>query len=159
GTLTLPKTKGPHPVALLITGSGPQDRDEALMGHKPFLILADHLTRRGIAVLRVDDRGVGGSTGNVLDATIPDSASDVLAGIAYLKTRKEINPKQMGLIGHSEGGVIGPLVATKSDDVAFVVMLAGTGLPGEEILYMQGQALLKAMGASVKEQQRTLEIQ
>jgi pimeloyl-ACP methyl ester carboxylesterase len=159
GTLTMPKPGGPHPVVLLITGSGPQDRNEALMGHKPFLVLADHLTRHGIAVLRVDDRGVGGSTGNVLDATIPNEASDVLAGIAYLKTRKEINPKQIGLIGHSEGGVIAPLVATQSDDVAFIVMLAGTGVPGEEILFMQGQAIFKAMGVGERELKRIHEMQ
>src|SRR5712691_5734789 len=148
GTLTLPRSGGPFPAALLITGSGQQDRDEALMGHRPFLVLADYLTRRGIAVLRVDDRGVGGSTGEVARATTEDFAGDVLAGVAYLKTRKEIDPKRIGLIGHSEGGVIAPLCAARSRDVAFMVMLAGTGLPGEEILYRQGELILKAMGAS-----------
>jgi pimeloyl-ACP methyl ester carboxylesterase len=157
GTLTLPRTGGPFPAALLITGSGQQDRDEALMGHRPFLVLADYLTRRGIAVLRVDDRGVGGSSGDVEHATTEDFAGDVLAGMAYLKTRKEIDPQQIGLIGHSEGGVIAPMCAARSKDVAFIVMLAGTGLPGEEILYRQGELILKAMGASpaMIAQQRT----
>lgn len=148
GTLTVPRSGGPFPVALLITGSGPQDRDEALMGHKPFLILSDYLTRRGIAVLRVDDRGVAKSTGNFATATTLDFADDVRAGIAYLKTRKEIDPKKIGLIGHSEGGLIGPMVAAKSPDVAFVVMMAGPGITGEKILYLQQALLSKALGAS-----------
>ena len=118
-------------MALLITGSGAQDRDETILGHKPFLILADYLTRRGIAVLRVDDRGVGGSTGKISEATSADFAEDVLAGVAFLKGRKEINASQIGLIGHSEGGIIAPLVASLSKDIAFIVMLAGTGLTGE----------------------------
>ena len=139
---------------LLITGSGPQDRDETILGHKPFLVLADYLTRRGIAVLRVDDRGVGGSTGNVREATSAHFANDVLAGIDFLKTRQEINPKEIGLIGHSEGGIIAPLVASRSPDVAFIVMLAGTGLPGDEVLYLQGAALLRAAGADQKEIER-----
>jgi pimeloyl-ACP methyl ester carboxylesterase len=145
GALTLPRSEGPFPVVLLITGSGPQDRDETILGHKPFLVLADYLTRRGIAVLRVDDRGVGGSTGSVNDSTSADFAEDVLAGVAFLKTRKEINPAQIGLIGHSEGGIIAPLVASRSKDIAFIVMLAGTGLPGDEVLYAQGAAILKTM--------------
>ncbi len=148
GTLTLPKTDQPVPAVLLITGSGAQDRNESLLGHKPFLILADHLTRRGIAVLRVDDRGVGGSTGDVSSSTTDDFAGDVLAGVAYLKGRKEINPRQIGLAGHSEGGLVAPLAATRSSDVAFVVMLAGTGVTGEEILYLQGALIAKAQGAS-----------
>jgi dipeptidyl aminopeptidase/acylaminoacyl peptidase len=108
GTLTLAPGEGPFPAVLLITGSGAQDRDEALLGHRPFLVLADALTRRGIAVLRVDDRGVGGSTGDFQKATSEDFAGDVLAGLAYLKTRKEIDGKKLGLIGHSEGGMIAP---------------------------------------------------
>jgi pimeloyl-ACP methyl ester carboxylesterase len=150
GTLTLPRSGGPFPVALLITGSGQQDRDEALMGHRPFLVLADYLTRRGIAVLRVDDRGVGGSTGEVARATTEDFAGDVLAGVEYLKTRKEIDPKKIGLIGHSEGGIIAPMCAAKSKDVAFIVLMAGSGVPGEEILYEQSALILKAMGASAE---------
>jgi pimeloyl-ACP methyl ester carboxylesterase len=148
GTLTLPKTDLPVAAVLLITGSGAQDRDESLLGHKPFLVLADYLTRRGIAVLRVDDRGVGGSTGDVSRSTTDDFAGDVLAGVAYLKGRKEINSRQIGLAGHSEGGLIAPLAASRSDDVAFVVMLAGTGVSGEEILYLQGAQIAKAQGAS-----------
>jgi len=148
GTLTLPPGKGPSPVVLLISGSGPQDRDETIYGHHPFLVLADYLTRQGIAVLRVDDRGVGESTGDFSQATSEDFASDVLAGIEYLKTRKEINPEQIGLIGHSEGGLIAPMVAVKSPDVAFIVLMAGTGLTGEEILYLQGALISRARGVS-----------
>jgi pimeloyl-ACP methyl ester carboxylesterase len=148
GTLTVPRSKGPFPAVLLITGSGPQDRDETILGHKPFLILADYLTRRGIAVLRVDDRGVGGSTGNIKNATSADFANDVVAGVEFLKARKEINAAQIGLIGHSEGGIIAPLVASRSKDIAFIVMLAGTGLPGDEILYLQAAAILKVAGAT-----------
>jgi uncharacterized protein len=151
GTLTLPRAKGPFPAVLLITGSGPQDRNESLLGHKPFLVLADYLTRQGIAVLRVDDRGVGGSTGSVANSTTEDFAGDVMAGIEFLKTRKEINPKQIGLIGHSEGGLIAPMVAAQNGDVAFIVLMAGAGLTGEEILYMQGALIMKANGASAEQ--------
>jgi pimeloyl-ACP methyl ester carboxylesterase len=148
GTLTLPSDTGVFPAVVLITGSGPHDRDETIYGHHPFLILADYLTRQGIAVLRVDDRGVGESTGDFSQATSEDFASDVLAGIEYLRTRKEINPEQIGLIGHSEGGLIAPMVAVKSPDVAFIVLMAGTGLTGEEILYLQGALMYRAMGVS-----------
>jgi len=148
GTLTLPPGKSSLPAVLLITGSGPQDRNETIYGHYPFMVLADYLTRQGIAVLRVDDRGVGESTGDFSLATSEDFASDVLAGIEYLKTRKEINPEQIGLIGHSEGGLIAPMVAIKSPDVAFIILMAGTGLTGEEILYLQGALISRAMGVS-----------
>lgn len=148
GILTLPPGNGLSPVVLLISGSGPQDRNETIYNHRPFLVLADYLTRQGIAVFRVDDRGVGESTGDFSQATSVDFASDVLAGIEYLKTRKEINPKQIGLIGHSEGGLIAPMVAVKSADVAFIVLMAGTGLTGEEILYLQGALIYRAMGVS-----------
>jgi hypothetical protein len=151
GTLTLPRGNGPFPAVLLITGSGPHDRDESLLGHKPFLVLADYLTQQGIAVLRVDDRGVGGSTGSVANSTSENFAADAMAGIEYLKTRKEINSKQIGLIGHSEGGLIAPMVAAQNDDVAFIVLMAGTGLTGEEILYLQGALILKAGGASAEQ--------
>jgi pimeloyl-ACP methyl ester carboxylesterase len=150
GTLTVPRSGGPFPAVLLITGSGPQDRDETIFGHKPFLVLADYLSRRGIAVLRVDDRGVGGSTGKTSESTSADFAGDVHAGVEFLKGRKEINASQIGLIGHSEGGIIAPLVASRSKDVAFIVLLAGTGLPGDEILYLQGAAILKANGADAE---------
>ena len=150
GTLTLPRGKASFPAVILITGSGPQNRNEELLGHKPFLVLADYLTRQGIAVLRVDDRGVGGSTGSIPNSTSENFAADVLAGIEFLKGRKGINQKQIGLIGHSEGGLIAPMVAAQSNDVAFIVLLAGPGLPGEEILYLQGAAILKASGASAE---------
>ncbi|MFN2513741.1 MAG: alpha/beta hydrolase family protein [Pyrinomonadaceae bacterium] len=150
GTLTLPRTKGPHPAVLLITGSGKQDRNESLLGHKPFLVLSDYLTRRGIAVLRVDDRGVGGSTGDgSFDKTTSENfAEDVLAGVAFLKTRRDINPRQIGLIGHSEGGIIAPLAAARSVDVAFIVLMAGPGVTGEEGFPNQLSSTAKASGAS-----------
>lgn len=148
GTLSTPKGPGPFPAVLLITGSGPQDRNESLLGHSPFLVLADALTRRGIAVLRVDDRGVGKSTGDFATATSDDFAGDALAGVAYLKSRSEIDPKAIGLVGHSEGGLIAPMVATRSPDVAFIVLMAGTGLTGAEILEMQAGLISKAMGAT-----------
>ena len=150
GTLTLPRSEGPFPAVILITGSGPQDRNETVFGHRPFLVLADHLTRKGIAVLRVDDRGVGGSTGNLSQATCEDFADDVLTGVKYLKSRKEINPNKIGLIGHGEGGDIAPITASRSSDVAFIVLMAGTGLTGDELIYLQSDLLLKAAGASEK---------
>jgi fermentation-respiration switch protein FrsA (DUF1100 family) len=146
GTLTLPKGDGPFPAVLLITGSGPQDRDETFVGHKPFLVIADTLTRRGIAVLRVDDRGIGQSTGTFATATTFDFADDVEAGLRYLATRPEIDKHRVGLIGHSEGGIIAPLVASRNKEVAFIVLLAGLGLPGEEISCLQGRLIAKAGG-------------
>lgn len=146
GTLTTPKTEGQFPAVILISGSGAQDRDETIFEHRPFLILADYLTRLGIAVLRADDRGVGGSTGNISLSTSEDFAGDVLAGVELLKNRKEIDSKKIGLIGHSEGGIIAPMVAAKSDDIAFIVLMAGTGLTGEEILYLQAALIMKAQG-------------
>jgi uncharacterized protein len=153
GTLTLPRGPGPFPAAILITGSGPQDRDEALMGHKPFLVIADYLTRRGIAVLRLDDRGVGGSTGNSTRETLDDMAGDVVTGVQFLKGRKEIDARHIGVIGHSEGGIVGPAAAVRSPDIAFVIMLAGTGVVGTEVLKLQGEAIIRASGGS--EQQVT----
>ena len=129
---------------------GAQDRDETLFEHKPFLVLADTLTRKGVAVLRVDDRGVGSSTGSVSNSTSDDFAGDVLAGVAYLRSRGEIDGARIGLIGHSEGGIIAPIAATRDPGIAFIVLMAGTGLPGEEILYLQGQLILKAGGADEK---------
>jgi pimeloyl-ACP methyl ester carboxylesterase len=146
GTLTKPRGAGPFAAALLITGSGPQDRNEALLGHKPFLVLADYLTRRGLAVLRVDDRGVGKSTGVFGTATTEDFAQDVEAGVEFLNGRPDIDSKRIGLIGHSEGGIIAPMLAARSRDIAFIVLMAGTGLTGEEVLYLQGAAIVKAMG-------------
>ena len=146
-TLTEPKGDGPFPAVVLISGSGPQDRDETLLGHKPFLVLADYLTRRGIAVLRFDDRGTGASTGDHGAATSEDFATDAAAGVEFLKGRKEIDPKQIGLMGHSEGGLIAPMVAAEHpDDIAFVVLLAGPGVPGDEIMTEQSALIQKAMG-------------
>ncbi|WP_440955176.1 alpha/beta hydrolase family protein [Methanosarcina sp. Mfa9] len=146
GTLTTPRTEGPFPAVLLITGSGKQNRDEEVLGHRPFLVLSDYLTRRGIAVLRVDDRGAGGSTGNFSQATIEDFAGDALAGVEYLKSRKEIDPAWIGLIGHSEGGEIAPMVAVRDPDVAFIVLMAGPGLNGEELSLLQERRIAEADG-------------
>lgn len=159
GTLTLPRTDAPVPAVVLISGSGPQDRNESLMGHQPFLVLADHLTRAGIAVLRFDDRGIAKSKGNFSTATSEDFATDVLAGVEYLKTRKEIDAKKIGLIGHSEGGLIAPLCAVKSADVAFIVLMAGPGVGGEEILYEQAALIARAQGASASAIAETRKIQ
>jgi pimeloyl-ACP methyl ester carboxylesterase len=148
GTLTLPRSKGPHPAVLLITGSGSQDRDETVARHRPFLVLADYLTRHGIAVLRVDDRGMGGSSPGTPNDTSENFAGDVLAGVEYLKTRKEINPKEIGLAGHSEGGMIAPMVAVRSPDVAFIVIIAGLGQTGADVILKQNELTLKANGVS-----------
>ncbi len=150
-TLTIPQGKGPFPGVVLITGSGPQDRDETLLGHKPFLVLSDYLTRHGIAVLRADDRGTGKSTGVFATATTADFATDAEAGISYLKTRSEIDPHRIGLIGHSEGGVIAPMIAARNKDVAFIVMMAGTGVPGDQVLPAQLEAIEVAGGKSPDE--------
>jgi pimeloyl-ACP methyl ester carboxylesterase len=158
GTLTLPAKEGNFPVVVLITGSGPQNRDEELLGHKPFLVLSDYLTRNGIAVLRFDDRGVAKSEGDFKTATSLDFASDVEAAVSYLKTRKEIDKKKIGLIGHSEGGIIAPMVASKSKDVNFIVLLAGTGIPGNQLLLLQAEMIGRASGVSESDLQKTLEI-
>jgi uncharacterized protein len=159
GTLTIPSGSGPFPAVILITGSGAQDRDESLLGHKPFLVLADYLSRRGIAVLRVDDRGVGGSTGSIKSSTSEDFAGDVRAGLDFLNRNKEIDARKLGLIGHSEGGIIAPIVAARSKDVAFIVLMAGTGVPGAQILEAQGQLILKASGSSESQMKTERDIQ
>jgi len=146
GTLTLPKKTGKFPVVVLITGSGPQNRDEELMGHKPFLILSDFLTRNGIGVLRYDDRGSFASKGNFAKATTADFANDVEAAVNYLKTRNEIDLKKIGLIGHSEGGIIAPIVAARRKDIRFIVMMAGTAIPGSELLMLQQELIGRASG-------------
>ncbi|MGC8724609.1 MAG: alpha/beta hydrolase family protein [Acidobacteriota bacterium] len=148
GTLTLPEGKGPFPAVLLLAGSGPLDRDEALFGHKPFLVLADFLTRQGVAVLRFDKRGVGQSTGDRAQATDDDYTKDALAGLAFLRSQKEVNPKAVGLIGHSEGAIEAVKAAGRSTDVAFIVLLGGPGLPGARILEDQIAAMDKAAGAT-----------
>lgn len=146
GTLSLPKKEGIFPVVVLITGSGPQNRNEELLGHKPFLVISDYLTKNGIAVLRYDDRGIGESKGDFKTATSADFATDVESAIAYLKTRKEINKKKIGLMGHSEGGMIAPMVAAKSKDVSFIVLLAGTGIQGDKLLLLQQELIARASG-------------
>jgi pimeloyl-ACP methyl ester carboxylesterase len=146
GTLTMPESGGPFAAVILIAGSGPHDRDEAIFGHKPFLVLADYLTRHGIAVLRSDKRGIGKSTGDFRTATSEDFANDVESAVAYLKTRPEIDPKKIGLLGHSEGGLIAPMVAAKDHSVAFIVLMAGPGLRGDAIITAQRRLIAQAMG-------------
>jgi uncharacterized protein len=158
GTLTLPAKAGVFPAVILITGSGAQNRNEEIMGHKPFLVLADYLTRNGIAVLRYDDRGYAESTGEFSTATTLDFATDVKSAIAYLKTRKEIDGKKIGLIGHSEGGIIAPMVAAHSKDVSFIVLLAGTGIPGDQLLLLQAELIARASGAKDSEIQQAKKI-
>jgi pimeloyl-ACP methyl ester carboxylesterase len=146
GTLTLPRGQGPFPAAILLSDSGPYDRDESLVGHRPFLVLADHLTRKGIAVLRFDKRGIGKSTGEYANATTEGFAGDAEAALAYLKTRKEIDLQKTGLIGHGEGGMIAPLAVGHSGDVAWIVLLAAPGLKGEDTLLLQSELILKTAG-------------
>ncbi|MCB1064143.1 MAG: alpha/beta fold hydrolase [Verrucomicrobiae bacterium] len=147
GTLTFPTNPiNPLPAVILISGSGPQDRDETIAGHKPFAVIADYLTRRGIAVLRYDDRGVGESTGTFEYGTTLDFATDAFAAVDYLKSRREIDPARIGLLGHSEGGIIAPIVATKREDIAFLVLLAGPGLRGDLTLLTQSKAIGQASG-------------
>lgn len=147
GTLTTPRGPGPFPAAVLVSGSGPQDRDESIAGHKPFLVLADHLTRAGIAVLRYDDRGAGRSTGVHATATTEDFAADALAAVAFAVAQPRVAGDRVGIVGHSEGGLVGPMAAARSDDVAFVVMLAGPGVTGLEILLEQGRLIARAGGS------------
>lgn len=156
GTLTRPTKDGKLPVVILISGSGAQNRDEELMGHKPFWVLADYLTRKGIAVLRYDDRGVGKSTGQFSGATTADFAGDVMAAIDYLKTRKEIDTTKIGLIGHSEGGLIAPMVAAQRKDVGLIVLMAGPGLPGADIILLQTELIMKANGSKQEEIDKAL---
>ena len=148
GTLTIPSSGSNFTAVILITGSGAQNRDEELMGHKPFLIIADYLTRNGIAVLRYDDRGTAQSTGDFKSATTNDFATDVESAIEFLKTRKEIDKKKIGLVGHSEGGIIAPMVAARSKDVGFIVLLAGTGVRGDALLLSQNELISIASGKS-----------
>jgi pimeloyl-ACP methyl ester carboxylesterase len=141
GTLTLPRGSGPYPTVILIAGSGPHDRDEELASHRPFLIIADALTRKGYAVLRYDKRGIGGSTGSADNSTTLDFAADAQAAINYLKSRKEIDVKKIGLLGHSEGAMIAPYVANHSHDVAWLVLLAPPATGGEETLINQSSLI------------------
>lgn len=146
GTLTYPNAPGPFAAVLLLSGSGAQNRDEEVFDHRPFHVLADHLTRRGVAVLRVDDRGVGGSTGDRSISTTEDYCDDALAGVRFLAAHPRVDPARIGLIGHSEGGIIAPMAAVRCDSVAFIVLLAGTGVPGDEILHRQVELMSRAQG-------------
>ena len=156
GTLTLPNQGGPFTAVILVSGSGPQDRNEELLGHKPFLVLSDYLTRKGVAVLRYDDRGIGESTGDFRSATSEDFADDVLSAVEFLKLRNDIN--KIGIAGHSEGGIIAPMAAVKSDDVDFIVLMAGTGVRGDSILMLQTKLIMRASGSDDATISRDLEI-
>ncbi|MEJ2538471.1 MAG: alpha/beta fold hydrolase [Gemmatimonadota bacterium] len=148
GTLTLPRGPGPFPGVVLVSGSGPQDRDETLLGHKPFAVLADHLTRRGIAVLRYDDRGVGGSAGEFASATSEDFATDAEAALAWLGARPEVRADAVGIVGHSEGGLVAPLLAARSERPRFLVLLAGPGVTGLDVLRTQSRDIAQLQGAA-----------
>lgn len=148
GTLTLPRGGGRFPAVLIIPGTGNVDRDGTIANHRSFLVLADYLTRNGIAVLRTDKRGIGGTTGSIAVSSVENYAADVLAGIEFLKKRKEINPRQIGLVGYSEGSVVAPLAATKSSDVAFIVMVGAVGLSREAGTVVQFASIAKAQGAN-----------
>jgi dienelactone hydrolase len=159
GTLTIPLGNGPHPAIVLVTGSGPQNRNEEIFGFSPFLQIANALTSAGVAVLRYDDRGVGQSTGNFATATTADFADDALAAVRYLQSRSEIDAKRIGMLGHSEGGEIAPMVANRSSALAFVVLMAGPGLKGSEIINAQVASMIRATGRSEEEVRQTLQFQ
>lgn len=146
GTLTIPEAGGPFPAVVLVSGSGLQDRNEEVMGHKPFLVIADYLTRSGIAVLRYDDRGFGESTGDFATATTADFARDALAALTFLRHDPRIIASRAGIIGHSEGAMIAPILAASDPDVAFIIMLAAPGLTGRETLNLQNEMLMKEYG-------------
>jgi len=147
GTFTLPNEGNKFPAVVLVSGSGPQNRDEEVFGHKPFLVLSDHLTRNGIAVLRYDDREVAESSGNYQTATLQDFATDATAAVNYLKTRKEINPEKIGIIGHSEGGTIAFMLAAEDkSNLAFIVTMAGMAIQGDSLMRMQRYLINKEMG-------------
>lgn len=154
GTLSLPQKEGIFPAVILISGSGPQNRDEEVFGHKPFLVLSDYLTKNGIAVLRFDDRGTAESKGNFQTATSFDFAADVESAVNYLRSRKEINKKKIGLIGHSEGGIIAPMLAAKDKEISFIVLIAGTGIIGSDLLLLQQELIGRANGISETELQK-----
>ena len=157
GTLTVPSGTGPFKTVIMITGSGAQNRNEELMGHKPFLIIADYLSRNGIAVLRYDDRGVGGSQGNYAEATSEDLATDAEAAFNYLKNNPKINQKEIGFIGHSEGGLIAPIVASTHADVGFIVSLAGPGVTGQQVILRQTQDISRLSGQKESDIKETVE--
>ncbi|SMG49202.1 hypothetical protein SAMN05661096_03580 [Marivirga sericea] len=148
GTLTLPNGQTDFPIVVLISGSSAHNRNQEVAGHKPFLVIADYLTSNGIGVLRYDDRGVGQSEGEYEIAAYAEIASDVESAVAYLKSRKDVNSKKIGLIGHSGGGLIAPLVASRRKDISFIVMMAAPAIPGYELILLQTETLNKAKGIS-----------
>ena len=148
GTLTMPKEGSDFPVVVLISGSGAQDRNSELLGHKPFLVMSDYLTKNGIAVLRVDDRGAGLSEGVHNETGVDGFVRDTESAVEYLKTRKQINLSQIGLIGHSLGGMIAPMVASTSEDVDYIVMLAGPGMRGDKLMLLQKEKVERSMGVN-----------
>ncbi len=157
GTLTIPEGPGPFPTVILITGSGGQNRNEELMGHKPFWVIADYLSRNGIAVLRYDDRGVGKSQGTQSNATSADFATDAEAAFNFLKSYPKIKSEEIGLMGHSEGGLIAPIVAASNIDIAFIVSLAGPGVTGQQIVIRQAQDISKLSGLSEEKIRKSTE--
>ena len=146
GTLTIPKGDGPFPAMVLVSGSGQQNRDEELMNHRPFWVIADYCARYGVAVLRYDDRGMGGSTGEVENATSLDFSYDAEAAFDFLSNQKHIDASCVGILGHSEGGIINFMVAARRPEVAFLVSLAGPSVNGIEVLKAQGEAIYRAQG-------------
>jgi pimeloyl-ACP methyl ester carboxylesterase len=159
GTLTLPVNPGRHPAVVLISGSGAQDRDENILGFKIFEMIADHLTKNGIAVLRYDDRNTGKSKGTPVDSsTTADFAEDVNCAVDFLKSRNVINPLNIGLLGHSEGGVVAPIVAAMRNDLAFIVLMAGTAVTGKEVIIEQTKKIKQTSGDSNEETNAVLEI-
>jgi len=159
GTLTIPKADGKFPAIILLTGNGPQDRNEDIFGFKIFKIMADYLTRKGFAVLRYDDRGVGGSTGNTMQSTTEDFSNDALAAIEFLKKQDNIDRTKIGLLGHSEGCQIAELTAVNSKDVSFIVLLSGNGVDGGKALIEQQKLILKASGVADSLIAQNLELQ
>jgi uncharacterized protein len=155
GTMTIPDGPGPFPAVVLISGSGAQDRDESIFGHKPFAVLADHLSRARIAVLRYDDRGFGASTGDYGRATSADLATDANAAVRYLLSRTDVDHKAIGFIGHSEGGMIGPIAAVDNDRVAFLVLLAGPGTGTDQVVLSQRRLMGLSQGVSSEQLDRS----
>lgn len=152
GTMSLPNGQGPFPAVLLIAAAGPEGRDEEVMGHHVFVVLADYLLRHGIAVLRYDKRGVGASSGDLSKATFDDLVSDAVTAFRYLKFQPGVDRRHLGVIGHSEGGSIAPAVAVNDKDVSFVVAMAGSGLSGEVRIAEQQAYLAQESGASPEQQ-------
>lgn len=160
GTLTYPKEGEKFPAIILISGSGPQNRDEEIFGHKPFWVIADFLTRNGYAVLRYDDRGIGASTGDFSKATTYDFAKDVLSAVKFLKLHNKIDDNKIGLLGHSEGGMVAQIAAVENpNDISFIIMLAGVGIPGDELILMQSRIIAQLEGRPENEIEKSLQSQ